>query len=126
MIVWTYSLYLAVSVLITVVVGNSLHRNGRYFVIECLHGNRPVADAVNHLLLAGYYLVNVAFVILNLRRIGRVGGLIAAIESLSTRIGIVCLTLGLLHFINLTALSVARRSRQLQRHLPEASPDQET
>ncbi len=112
MIIWTYAIYLAVSVAITVFVGHTLHRNGRPFVIDCLQGNERVADAVNHLLLVGYYLMNVAFVALMLRTQSPVASGLDALNVLSTKVGIVCLTLGLMHFFNLFVLTIVKRLRR--------------
>jgi hypothetical protein len=112
MIIWTYAIYLAVSVLITVYVGHTLHRNGRPFLIDCLQGNERVADAVNHLLLAGYYLMNIAFVVLMLRTRSPVASGFDAINVLSTKVGIVCLTLGSMHFFNLFVLTSVKESRR--------------
>ncbi|MDA0283252.1 MAG: hypothetical protein O3B13_06710 [Planctomycetota bacterium] len=111
MIICTYAIYLAASVLITVYVGHTLYRNGRCFLIDCLHGNERVADAVNHLLLAGYYLVNIAFVVLMLKTHTPVPTVLDAVDVLSTKIGIVCVTLGVMHFFNLFVLTSVKELR---------------
>jgi hypothetical protein len=111
--VWTYLIYLAVSVALTVWVGWTLHRNGRQFLVDALAGNEKLADSVNHLLLVGFYLVNGGFVTLALRYGGQVHDAQAAIEYLSTKLGIVLLALGVMHFFNLFVLSRWRR-RALQ------------
>lgn len=112
MIIWTYAIYLTVSVLITVYVGNTLYRNGRYFLIDCLQGTERLADAVNHLLLAGYYLMNIAFVVLMLRTRSPVESGLDALHVVSTKVGIVCVTLGTMHFFNLLVLMSVKRLRR--------------
>ena len=107
--VWTYLIYLVVSVALTVWVGWTLHRNGRQFLLDALGGNEALADSVNHLLLVGFYLVNGGFVTLALRYGGNAKDPQAAIEYLSTKLGIVLLVLGVMHFINLFVLSQWRR-----------------
>ena len=104
MMVWTYAVYLAVSLLVTVLLGRTLHRHGRYFVIRCLNGDIQSADAVNNLLLAGFYLVNVAFVALVLRSEISVETFHECVDLLSTKLGVVLLTLGGMHFVNLIVL----------------------
>ena len=108
----TYAIYLTISVLITVCFGHSLHKNGRHFLVKCFDGNESLADAVNHLLLVGYYLVNIAFVALMLRFGDRASTLIDAVNFVSTNVGIVCLVLGSMHFGNLIVLTLVR-TRQL-------------
>ncbi|CAM5596905.1 hypothetical protein STENM327S_00915 [Streptomyces tendae] len=61
-----YVIYLAVSIGLTVWVARTLSRNGRVFLADVLHGNEKLADAVNHLLVVGFYLVNLGFVALYL------------------------------------------------------------
>ena len=62
--VWTHLAYLSISVALTVWVARTLHRNGRVFLVECFRGNTELADSVNHLLLVGFYLINVGYVTL--------------------------------------------------------------
>jgi hypothetical protein len=116
--IWTYGIYLVVSVALTVWVGRTLHKNGRVFLIDALSGNDKLADSVNHLLLVGFYLVNLGFVATALRYGGKVHEVEAAIEYLSTKLGIVLLALGLMHFFNLFVLS--RWRRRAIRRLPPA------
>jgi hypothetical protein len=107
--VWTYAVYLVVSVFLTGWVGRTLYRNGRQFLVDALSGNDKLADSVNHLLLVGFYLVNIGFVSLALRYGGHVKEVEAAIEYLSTKLGVVLLVLGGMHFFNLFVLSCWRR-----------------
>jgi hypothetical protein len=116
--IWTYGVYLVVSVALTVWVGRTLHKNGRVFLIDALSGNDNLADSVNHLLLVGFYLVNFGFVATALRYGGRVYEVEAAIEYLSTKLGVVLLVLGGMHFFNLFVLS--RWRRRAIRRLPPA------
>lgn len=104
MMIAVYVVYLAVSLLVTVLLGRTLHRHGRCFVISCLNGDVQAADAVNNLLLAGFYLVNIAFVALVLKSDIDVVTCRQSVDLLSTKLGIVMLTLGVLHFLNLIVL----------------------
>ena len=109
LIVWTYLVYLGISIALTVWVARTLHRNGRLFLIDCLHGNTALADSLNHLLVVGFYLINVGFVTLALRFGVSAGDLKEALESLSTKVGLVLLVLGFMHFFNLALFSACRR-----------------
>jgi hypothetical protein len=107
--VWTYTIYLVASIVLTVWVGRTLHKNGRLFLIDALGGNEKLADSLNHLLLVGFYLINVGFVTLRLKDGGEAHDARSAIEYLSTKLGIVLLVLGGMHFFNLFVLSCWRR-----------------
>lgn len=108
MMLWTYFLYLLSSLLVTVLLGQTLHRHGRCFVIRCLKGDVQSADAVNNLLLAGFYLVNIAFVVLVLKSSVDVQTIRESVDLLSTKLGIVLLTLGIMHFCNLIVLGLVK------------------
>lgn len=62
-----YVIYLLITVALTVWVARTLSRNGRIFLADVLHGNEKLAEAVNHLLVVGFYLVNLGFVTLYLK-----------------------------------------------------------
>ena len=109
LIVWTYLVYLGISIALTVWVARTLHRNGRVFLVDCFHGNTELADSVNHLLVVGFYLINVGFVALALRFGVTAANVKEALESLSTKIGLVLLVLGFMHFFNLAVFTACRR-----------------
>ena len=50
-IVSTYLSYIVLSVVLTVWVAQTLHKNGRVFLVEVFGGNESLADSVNHLLV---------------------------------------------------------------------------
>jgi hypothetical protein len=123
MIVTTHLTYLLISIAVTVWVARTLHRNGRVFLVDSFHGNESLADSVNHLLVVGFYLINVGFVALALRFGERATTLEQSIEILSTKIGIVLLILGAMHFFNIKVISAMRR-RALDAHRPPVRPQQ--
>jgi hypothetical protein len=106
-----YVAYLAASVLLTLWVGQSLHRNGRPFLVDVMN-NTALADSVNHLLLVGFYLVNLGVAALLINTGGSVGSPADVVQTLATRLGLVLLVLGGMHFGNLIVLSSLRRSAQ--------------
>jgi hypothetical protein len=109
--VYYYVAYLLLSVIVTVWVGRSLSKNGRVFLVENFHGREELADSVNHLLLVGFYLINIGFVSLALRFGGRPAGVVESIEYLSTKIGLVIVVIGVMHFNNMRVLIKLRNSR---------------
>jgi len=111
MMVATYSIYLLLSLAITVWVGRSLHHNGRVFLVENFQGQERLADSINHLLLVGFYLVNIGFVSLALRYGEKPIDVVGAFEFLSTKVGLVVVILGLMHFFNMRMLVHFRTSR---------------
>jgi TRAP-type C4-dicarboxylate transport system permease large subunit len=108
-IVWTYLTYLAISIALTVWVARTLHKNGRIFLVDAFGGNEALADSVNHLLVVGFYLINVGYVALALREDRTPKDLQGVLETLSTKLGIVLLVLGAMHFFNLFVFSKMRK-----------------
>src|SRR3712207_7026266 len=45
----------------------TLFRSGRAFLIDAFHQNEALADSVNHLLVVGFYLINLGYVSLALK-----------------------------------------------------------
>ena len=108
-IIGCYVTYLALTLAVTIWVARTLHSNGRVFLVDAFHGNTDLADSVNHLLVVGFYLINVGNVTYTLRTGENLANLRAAIELVSEKIGIVLLVLGIMHFFNLYLFSRFRR-----------------
>src|SRR5260370_31737741 len=117
----SYLTYLVISVAVTVWVAHTLHRRGRIFLIDAFQGNAELADSVNHLLVVGFYLINVGFVALALRTQGTPGQLRGAIELVADKTGLVLLVLGFMHFFNLYVFARIRR-RVSESTLPPIPP----
>jgi hypothetical protein len=107
--VWTHLAYLAVSLGVTIWVARTLHKNGRVFLVDAFGGNESLADSVNHLLVVGFYLINVGYVTLAVKYGIKPTDLVESIEFFSTKIGLVLLVLGVMHFLNIFGLSTAKR-----------------
>ena len=121
--VLTYSIYLVLSITLTVWVARTLHRNGRRFLIDCFHGDESLADSVNHLLVVGFYLVNFGFVTLYLKLGIDVAGSKEVFEALSGKMGVVMLALGGMHFFNVYLFHKMRRKALLRNEPPPVEPD---
>jgi len=122
-IVWSYFAYLAISLAVTIWVARTLHKNGRIFLVDAFHSNVELADSVNHLLVVGFYLVNIGYVALALRTSADPDNLREAIELLSNKIGMVLVVLGIMHFSNLYVFSRMRKRAQTPIEQPPFLPD---
>lgn len=118
-----YSLYLAISLALTIWVARTLHRNGRVFLIEAFHGRTDMADAVNHLLVVGFYLVNLGFITMALRAGAPPTNIEDLFVYLSTKIGVATLVLGGMHFFNLFNFDrMRRKGRRSEAHAGDTPP----
>lgn len=116
--VWTYLAYLGISVALTIWVARTLHKNGRIFLADSFLGNEPLADSVNHLLVVGFYLINIGFVTLALKYGDKATDVQTALEILSSKVGLVLVVLGFMHFFNLYVFARLRRRANQHRQVP--------
>jgi len=108
-VVSCYIAYLIISVSVTIGVAQTLYKNGRIFLVDAFHGNEDLADSVNRLLLIGFYLINLGYVTLALTTDAPLNTARQSIELVSTKIGVVLVVLGMLHFGNLYIFTRIRR-----------------
>lgn len=114
-IVASYIVYLAISLAVTVWVAHTLFKNGRVFLVDTFHGNAELADSVNHLLVVGFYLINLGYVSLALKTSEILTTSRGAMEMVSQKIGWVLVILGAMHFFNIFVFHRLRnRNRALR------------
>lgn len=104
-----YLSYLAISIGVTIWVARTLHASGRIFLVDAFHGNAELADSVNRLLVVGFYLINVGYIALALKTSEPLTDFRQVIELESTKLGVVLLILGGMHFFNMFVLARMRR-----------------
>ncbi len=114
-----YAIYLTISALLTVWVARVLFKNGRVFLIDIFHGDDSLADAVNRLLLVGFYLINFGYMVLVMQS-DVLPTAQFMLEILSIKIGRILLILGGMHFLNLY-IFFKLRHRARQQPLPVAA-----
>jgi hypothetical protein len=112
---FTYLVYLALSISMTIWVAQALYKNGRYFLVDVFQGDWAMADSVNRLLVVGYYLINLGYISLMLKLGYAIHDMTEAIEALSGKVGMVLVVLGVMHFFNLYIFSRIRRRGSQER-----------
>jgi ABC-type Co2+ transport system permease subunit len=108
-----YLMYLALTYWVTVHVGWRFYRNGRFYLLALFRNDAPVADAVNRLLLTGYYLLNLGYVALMLRSWPTLLNWTEVLLSVCLMTGRILLTLGLIHFCNMGLLYLLRKRPEM-------------
>ena len=101
----SYLAYLAISIGLTIWVAQTLSKNGLVFLVECFGHDETLAKSTNHLLVVGFYLVNLGWILLTLRFGSPPENAVQAIQFLSGKIGLVVVALGLMHFFNMNAIA---------------------
>jgi hypothetical protein len=116
-----YIAYSVISVGLTVWLARTLFKNGAVFLQDVFADNPKMADAVNRLLVVGFYLVNLGYASLLLKA-GPAVTTVQAIEVLSFKLGALLLSLGAMHFGNLIVFHRIRRRARLAIMPPPVAP----
>ena len=119
----TYLVYLVISISLTVWVARTLQKRGRVFLVDVFK-REELADSVNHLLVVGFYLINIGYVSLALKEGIAPQTLSQCIEMLSHKIGMVLLILGGMHFFNIFIFNRMRKTRALAPQVAYPIPSQ--
>ncbi len=116
-----YGVYALVSTALTIWLARTLGQNGRVFLQNVFKDDAELGDAVNRLLVVGFYLVNFGYACLHL-----VGGYAntprQAIEVLAQKLGSLLLVLAAMHFANLFVFNRIRKNAARTRDLPPVQP----
>ena len=106
----TYITYILIAILITWLVARTLSKNGAVFLIDGL-GNEQLAQSINHMLVVGFYLVNLGIALMHLSSRSQIESVEKAITFLAAKLGVVLLVVGVAHFFNLFLISQYRSQK---------------
>jgi hypothetical protein len=120
MTVLAYSLYLILAIGMTIWVARTLSHNGRTYLIRCFGHDAELATSVNHLLVVGFYLINLGFIAIALSAAGEVKTIADLFRFLGWYVGLAVLVLGGMHFFNMGA--VTRHGKKVAEWVHEAAP----
>jgi len=101
----SYALYLMIALAITVWVARTLSKNGIVFLVQCFGQNDELARSTNHLLVVGFYLVNIGFITLTLSYAGEPQSVTGAMRFLAGKVGLAVIVLGGMHFFNMAMIA---------------------
>ena len=123
---YSYLVYLVISISVTIWVARTLYKNGRIFLVDAFHGDTDLAGSVNHLLVVGFYLINLGYVTYALTTDRTVNNLRSAIELVSTKVGTILIVLGVMHFFNIYVFNRLRQRGRERFNEPPIVPDART
>ena len=105
MVIIAYVLYLTSALALTVWVARTLSTNGEVFLVECFGHDEILAKSTNHLLVVGFYLVNLGFILLTLQFGKEPTTAPELFRFLSSKVGLAVVVLGGMHFFNMHAIA---------------------
>jgi hypothetical protein len=109
-------IYVGVAVGITVWLAKTLFHNGAAFLHDVFVGKPELAEAVNRLLVTGFYMLSLGYSLFILRASRGYDGF-AAVQFLVNRLALMLVSLAAIHFVNVFVFWRIRARRE-QRHMP--------
>ena len=106
----SYITYIVGSVFITIFVSRTLSINGKIYLLDGFGGDEELATSVNHMLVVGFYLLNLGFVLLRMRTGINIQNAEGLIVYLSSGLGFVLFALGVAHFFNMYVIHKFRKN----------------
>jgi hypothetical protein len=116
-----YITYAAVSVGLTILLARILSKNGAVFLEDVFREQPKMGQAVNSLLVVGFYLFNLGYAAL-IMKAEQATTALAACEVLAWKLGALLISLGVMHFSNLYVFHRIRRRAQLALLAPPVAP----
>ena len=111
-----YVAYAAVAIGLTAFLARTLFRNGGVFLRDVFGERAAIADAVNRLLVIGFYMFNLGYALYVLKA-GRGMDSFDAVQFFVNRVGTLLLVLAVMHLLNVLIFWRIRIHRE-QRELP--------
>jgi hypothetical protein len=115
-VILVYAVYAAVAVGLTAWLARTLSRNGAIFLHDVFQDRPGLAEAVNRLLVVGFYMLNLGYAFYVLRA-DRGLDAFQSVQFLVNRLALLLVTLALIHFVNVLVFWRIR-VRTEQRQLP--------
>jgi hypothetical protein len=106
MLVPVYAIYVVVSVSLVAWLARTLSHNGAVF-LEDVFDDPRMAEAVNKLLVTGFYMLNLGYAALLLKARAAPTA-VAAFEVLGQKLGVLLVSLAVVHFANLWVFHLIR------------------
>lgn len=121
-----YSIYIPVTIALSIWIARSLHKNTKAFLIEKFRHNEALATSTNNLIQTGFYLIALGFSFMKMHiqpyaRYIDGKAIMAqlinpqeAIEQLAVKLGTFTLILGVLLFLNFFIMLMIQKPKKQQ------------
>ncbi|MEM9653195.1 MAG: hypothetical protein AAGA65_13930 [Actinomycetota bacterium] len=117
-VIGLYLTYALIAVSLVVFLARTLYQNGQVF-LESSFDEPELAHAVNKLLVIGFYLLNLGYALLVYQLQPQYDTLTAAFNELVVKLGVLLLSLGVVHLFNMLVFWRIRSSRDRANHIAQ-------
>ena len=113
-LITVWLVYAAVSIGLTYFLARTLFKHGAVFLRNVFKDTPDMAHAINVLLVVGFYMLNLGYAALLLRPGALPAGATAAaaVAYLVNKLGILLVSLGIIHFVNMAVIYRLGRVRK--------------
>jgi hypothetical protein len=119
--IFIYVVYAVVAIGMTALLARTLYKAGAVFLDDVFDGNHRLAEAVNRLLVVGFYMLNLGYGLFLLRAEPQETAF-DAVAYLVNRLAILLVTLGVIHFVNVLVFWRIRHRAELKAAPPPVAP----
>lgn len=100
-IIITYIVYLLLSAILVLLVGYWFYHFGEVYIVMLMPQDIQTAKLLNGLLLLGYYLLNLGFILFFLRQIDTLKSWNESIKFISQNLALNIIVVALMHYLNM-------------------------
>ncbi len=111
-----YTIYLVITLSLTLYVSKTLFKNSITFMMDIFRGREDIAKATNKLFETGFYLLNFGYALLILKLDITTNSHQILVEKLSYKIGGFAIYLGIMLFLNLFFFFRGKRKASEHKH----------
>ena len=115
-----YATYVVLCTIATVWVGRVLLRQGSAYVSHGFDDCKVLTDAMSHLLIVGFYLINFGLICYTLKVERPATDAQTATELLSAKVGVILLMIGVMHFLVMACFNGMRNNAVAERRITPA------
>lgn len=105
---FTYILYLSISIFITIFVGYKCFKTGKIYLLYIIKDSQT-CTAINRILLMSYYLVNIGYIAFSISNWELENSILKTLEILILKISTILIILSILHYSNLFIIYKLRK-----------------
>lgn len=120
-LVTVYAVYGLTAIGLTVWLASTLFKNGKTFLHDVFDDRPEMGDAVNRLLVVGFFMLNLGYSFLILRA-EPTATTEQAVQLLVNRLGLLLVSLGVIHFVNMAVFWRIRQRTQMGELPPPVPP----
>ena len=116
-LIWTYLLYSVAAIAMTSLLARTLFSNGTVFLSAVFDESPSMGKAIKQLLVTGFYMLNLGYAFLIFKTNGA-DGAVEATENLVTKLGLLLVSLGVMHFVNMIVFWKIKKSGDRDKYIP--------